>query len=296
MTLSESPSPVPAKEPAAGPLVAQSGANVADIELQLLLEAVVRVSGYDFRSYGPTALRRRVAERVRAEGVDTISGLQEKVLHDPFALERLVQAISVAPNSLFREPEFFADVRARLVPMLRTFPFVRIWCIGASRGEDAFSLAVMLQEEGLYRRCKIYATEPSTLGVEEAKLGRLPVEMLEEYSRRYLEAGGTSTFMRYVRSDGVSASLDSSLLENIVFARYHVATDGSFNEFHFITCRNVLPYFSGNLSYRVHGVIFESLVRFGYLGLGSRESLRSSPHHRAFTEVEGARGVYRRVR
>jgi chemotaxis protein methyltransferase CheR len=254
------------------------------------------MSGYDFRSYAPTALRRRVAERVRAEGVETISGLQEKVLHDPFALERLVQAVSVAPNSLFREPEFFADVRARLIPMLRTFAFVRIWCIGASRGEDAYSLAIMLQEEGLYRRCKIYATEPSTLGVEEAKLGRLPIEMLEEYSRRYLEAGGSSTFMRYVHSDGESASLDAALLENIVFARYHVATDGSFNEFHFITCRNVLPYFSGSLAYRVHGVIFESLARFGYLGLGSRESLRNSPHHRAFSEVDGARGVYRRVR
>lgn len=295
MTLTPTPPQASSEKPAAA-IPAQNGANVADIELQLLLEAVVRVSGYDFRGYAPTALRRRVAERVRAEGVETISGLQERVLHDPYVLDRLVQAVSVAPNSLFREPEFYADVRTRLVPMLRTFPFVRIWCIGASRGEDAYSLAVMLQEEGLYRRCKIYATEPSTLAVEEAKLGRLPLEMLDEYSRRYLEAGGTSTFLRYVRSDGESASLDPALLENIVFARYHVATDGSFNEFHFITCRNVLPYFSGSLAYRVHGVIFESLVRFGYLGLGSRESLRNSPHHRAFAEVEGARGIYRRVR
>jgi chemotaxis protein methyltransferase CheR len=288
-----------AGEPAAVPDAALSGSNhaiVADIELQLLLEAIVRVNGYDFRNYASTALRRRVSERVRLEGLETISGLQEKVLHDPFAMERLVQAISMNPTSLFREPEFFSNFREKVVPMLRTFPFMRIWCVGASRGEDAYSLAILLHEEGLYKRCKIYATEPSTLAVEEAKLGRLPIDMLEEFAHRYTLAGGASTLLRYVRTDGGQASLDPSLLANIVFARYHVATDGSFNEFQVIVCRNVRPYFNRTLAYRVHGVVFDSLVRFGYLGLGERETLRNTPHHRAFLEVEGAPGLYRRVR
>lgn len=269
---------------------------IADIELQLLLEAIVRVNGYDFRNYSATALRRRVTERVRAEGVETISGLQEKVLHDPFAMERLVQAISTNSSSLFREPEFFANVRTRVVPMLRTFPFLRIWCIGASRGEDAYSLAIVLHEEGLYKRCKIYATEPSTLAVEEAKLARLPIDMLDEYAHRYAAAGGTSSLLRYVRTEEDSASLDPSLAANIVFARYHVATDASFNEFNMIVCRNVLPYFNRTLAVRVHGVIFDSLARFGYLCLGERETLRNTPHQRAYQELEGAQGLYRRVR
>jgi chemotaxis protein methyltransferase CheR len=279
-----------------GPSPSSNAGLVADIELQLLLEAIVRVNGYDFRNYSSTALRRRVAERVRAEGLETISGLQERVLHDPFALERLVQTLSMRPTTLFREPEFFANFRTRVVPMLRTFPFLRIWCIGASRGEDAYSMAILLHEEGLYKRCKIYATEPSTLALEEAKLARLPIELLEEHAHRYTAAGGTSTLMRYVRTDGDHAQLDPSLLSNIVFARYHVATDSSFNEFQVVVCRNVLPYFNRTLAYRVHGVIFESLVRFGYLGLGERETLRNTPHQRAFTEVEGTQGLYRRVR
>jgi chemotaxis protein methyltransferase CheR len=269
---------------------------VADVELQLLLEAIVRITGYDFRNYAATALRRRVAERVRAEGLETISGLQERVLHDPFALERLVQTLSMNATSLFREPEFFAAFRATIVPMLRTFPFVRIWCVGAARGEDAYSLAILLHEEGLYKRCKIYATEPSTLAVEEAKLGRVPIDMLEELAHRYTVAGGASTLMRYVRTDGDQASLDPSLLANIVFARFHVATDASFNEFQVIVCRNVLPYFNRTLAYRVHGLIFDSLIRFGYLGLGERETLRNTPHQRAFSEVAGTQGLYRRVR
>jgi chemotaxis protein methyltransferase CheR len=294
-----------ALETAAGtPAAAQNGATlggtsqsaIADIELQLLLEAIVRVSGYDFRNYAATALRRRVAERVRAESVETISGLQERVLHDPFALERLVQTLSMNPTSLFREPDFFSNFRLRVIPMLRTFPFLRIWCLGASRGEDAYSLAILLHEEGLYKRCKIYATEPSTLAVEEAKLGRLPIDMLEEFAHRYTAAGGSSTLMRYVRTNGDSASLDPSLLSNIVFARYHVATDGSFNEFHVIVARNVLPYFNRTLAYRVHGIIFDSLIRFGYLGLGERETLRNTPHQRAYQEVSGTQGLYRRVR
>lgn len=180
--------------------------------------------------------------------------------------------------------------------MLRTFPFLRIWCIGASRGEDACSLAILLHEEGLYKRCKIYATEPNTLAAEEAKLGRLPIDLLDELGRRYTAGGGTASLMRYVRSDGDVAALDPALLANSVFARYHVATDGSFNEFHVIVCRNVLPYFNRTLAYRVHGVIFDSLIRFGYLGLGERETLRNTPHHRAFSEVAGAQGIYRRVR
>jgi chemotaxis protein methyltransferase CheR len=282
--------------PNAAPLAASTPAQIADIELQLLLEAIVRVNGYDFRNYAATALRRRVAERVRAEGLETISGLQEKVLHDPFALERLVQTLSMNPTSLFREPEFFSNFRTRVIPMLRTFPFLRIWCIGASRGEDAYSLAILLHEEGLYKRCKIYATEPSTLAVEEAKLGRLPIDMLEELAHRYTAAGGSSTLMRYVRTNGDSASLDPSLISNMVFARYHVATDSSFNEFHVIIARNVLPYFNRTLAYRVHGIVFSSLVRFGYLGLGERETLRNTPHHRAYQEVGGAQGLYRRVR
>jgi chemotaxis protein methyltransferase CheR len=267
---------------------------VADLELNLLLEAVYRVSGYDLREYAPATLKRRVSERVRAEGVATITGLLERVLHDPAAMRRFVDALTHNPGSPFREPQFFAAFRERVLPRLRTFPHARLWVIGS--GDDAYGLAILLRESEFYHRTRIYATDAGEAAIERAKAGVFPAELVDEYAQRYAEAGGTRRFSDYVDLSGGQAVFKPGLREQIVFAQHNLATDGSFNEFHMVVARNVVTHFNRTLAYRAHQVIFESLVRLGYLGLSSKESLRYTPHQRAYEELTDTERFYRRLR
>jgi chemotaxis protein methyltransferase CheR len=263
--------------PSAPPAVSSA---VADLELNLLLEAVYRVSGYDLREYAAATLKRRVAERVRAEGATTITGLLERVTHNP--------------SSPFREPQFFAAFRDRVLPRLRTFPHARLWVIGS--GDDAYALAILLRESGFYHRTRIYATDAGEAAIERAKAGIFPAELVDEYAQRYVEGGGTRRFSDYIELDGGHARFKPGLREQIVFAQHNLATDGSFNEFHLVVARNVVTHFNRTLSYRAHQVIFESLVRLGYLGLSSKETLRYTPHQRAYEELPDTERFYRRLR
>ena len=268
--------------------------GVADLELHLLLEAVYRVSGYDFREYAPATLKRRVTERVRAEGLTTITGLLDRILHDPPAMSRFIEALTHNASSPFREPQFFTAFRERVLPRLRTFPHVRIWVIGA--GEDAYSLAILLREAEFYHRTRIYATDASDGAVDRAKAGTFPAELIDEYSERYVEAGGTRRFSDYVDVVGTQAVFKAGLREQIVLAQHNLACDGSFNEFHLVVARNVITHFNRTLSYRAHQVIFESLIRLGYLGVSSKETLRYTPHERAYDEIDATERFYRRLR
>jgi chemotaxis protein methyltransferase CheR len=268
--------------------------GIADLELHLLLEAVYRVSGYDFREYAPATLKRRVADRVRAEGATTTTGLLERVLHDPEAMLRFIDALSYNPSSPFREPQFFAAFRERVLPRLRTFPHIRIWVIGS--GDDAYALAILLREAELYHRTRIYATDAGEGAVERAKAGTFAAKLVEEYAQRYEEAGGTKRFADSIEIAGDLAFYKPALREQIVFAGHNLASDGSFNEFHLVVARNVVTHFNRTLAYRAHQVIYESLVRLGYLGLSSKETLRYTPHQRAYEEIEGTERFYRRVR
>jgi len=268
--------------------------GVADLELHLLLEAVHRVSGYDLRDYAPATLKRRVAERVRAEGVATIAGLLERVLHEPDAMVRFVDALTHNGGSPFREPPFFAAFRERVLPRLRTFPHARIWVVGS--GDDAYALAILLREAQFYHRTRIYATDATDGSVERAKRGAFSLEMLDEYSQRYAEAGGTRSFSDYVDISGGTAAYKPGLREQIVFAQHNVMCDGSFNEFHVVVARGVVANFNRGLAYRVHQVFYESLVRLGFLGLSAKETLRYTPHAGAFEELPETETFYRRVR
>lgn len=281
------PEPPNTGGPAASPAV-------TDLELHLLLEAVYRVSGFDFREYAPATVKRRVAERVRAEGLATISGLLERVLHEPPAMARFLDALTHNASSPFREPSFFEAFRERVLPRLRTFPHVRIWVIGS--GEDAFSLAMLLREAEFYHRTRIYATDASEAAIERAKAGTFPAELLDEYSARYAEAGGQRHFSDYVEVVGTEAVFKPGVRQQIVFAQHNLACDGSFNEFHLVVARNVITHFNRTLAYRAHQVIYESLIRLGYLGVSSKETLRYTPHQRAFEELEATERFYRRVR
>ena len=284
------------RQPVEPPNAGGSGvsAAVTDLELHLLLEAVYRVSGFDFREYAPATVKRRVAERVRAEGLATTSGLLERVLHEPAALGRFVDALTHNASSPFREPAFFDAFRERVLPRLRTFAHVRIWVIGS--GEDAFSLALLLREAEFYHRTRIYATDASEGAIDRAKAGAFPAEMLEEYGTRYVEAGGKRQFSDYVDIVGTQAVFKPGVREQIVFAQHNLASDGSFNEFHLIVARSVITHFNRSLSYRAHQVIYESLVRLGYLGVSAKETLRYTPHQRAYEELEATERFYRRLR
>jgi chemotaxis protein methyltransferase CheR len=271
-----------------------SAPTVADLELRLLLEAVYQASGYDLREYAQATLKRRVAERVRAEGVTTISGLIERVLHDPAVLRRFVDALTHNPSSPVREPQFFAAFRERVLPRLRTFPHARLWVIGS--GHDAYALAILLREAEFYHRTRIYATDAGESAVERARSGVFPAELFDQAAQRYAEAGGSRRFSDYVELDGGQAVFKPGLREQIVFAQHNLATDGSFNQFHLVVARNVVTHFNRTLAYRAHQVIFESLIRLGYLGLSAKETLRYTPHQRAYEELADTERFYRRLR
>jgi chemotaxis protein methyltransferase CheR len=270
--------------------------GVERIELDLLLEAIFRRYGFDFREYAPASLRRRVGRRMRHEGVSTVSALQELLLHDPQVMERLILDLSINVTAMFRDPSFYAAFRGRVVPMLHTYPFTRIWVAGCSSGEEVYSLAILLEEEGLYDRSRIYATDINEAVIEEARAGVYPLLKMQEYTQNYIRAGGKRSFSDYYVSAYDGAVFDRSLVRNIVFAQHNLVSDGSFNEFHVILCRNVMIYFDRSLQNRVHRLFYESLVRLGVLALGHKESIQFSPNADSYEELDPEERLYKKVK
>lgn len=275
---------------------ARDGA-VADLELNLLLEAIVRFSGHDFRDYSQNTIKRRISERVRAEGAATISGLQERVLHDPQAFLRFIFAMSGGTTGkIFRDPRFFREVRTRVIPMLRTYSFVRIWIPNCARGEDAYSMAVMLQEEGLFDRAMIYATDVSELGIAAAKAGVFEVDSVDEAKGAHRATGATASLTDSCELVDDRIIFPEKFKKSIIFAQHSLITDGPLNEFHLIVARGVLTQFNKTLQFRTHNLFLNSLVRLGFLCLGPNESLKQTPHERVFRELSEGDPIYRRMR
>jgi chemotaxis protein methyltransferase CheR len=266
------------------------------LEIELLLEAIHRHYGFDFRNYAQASLKRRVWKRVTEEGLSTISSLTEKVLHDTDCMERFLLDLSINVTSMFRDPTFYLALRQKVIPLLRTYPYLRIWDAGCSTGEEVYSLAILLEEEEIYDRCRIYATDMNELVLAKAKAGIFPLSAMQENTSNYLEAGGTGSFSQYYTAAYEGAIFRPALRRNIIFAQHNLATDSSFNEFHLVLCRNVLIYFDNVLQERVQRLFKESLVKFGVLGLGKKESLKFAAIAECFEEVDGDEKIYRRVR
>lgn len=264
------------------------------VEIELILEGIFRKYGCDFRNYSFPSIRRRILNRMRAEGLQTVSGLQERVLHDPEAMDRLLLHFSVSVTSMFRDPTFYAAFRAQVVPLLRVHPFIRIWHAGCSTGEEVYSMAILLFEEGLYDRCRIYATDMNEVVLKKAKDGIFPLEVMTEYASNYAKAGGMATFADYFTSKYDHAICRQSLKKNLIFSHHNLVTDGSFNEFNVILCRNVMIYFNRALQARVHGLFHESLHRFGVLALGRKETLRGTVHERDYEPIDNRERIFRR--
>lgn len=268
--------------------------EVEEIELELLLDGVHRSTGVDYRDYARTTLVRRVRASMKEEGAPTISSLQEKVLRDRAAMSRLLSQLSVPVTSMFRDPSFFAAFRAKVVPYLRSYPFVRIWHAGCASGEEVYSTAILLHEEGLFDRCRIYATDISAEQVEIANRGIYPLDRMQEYSSNYLRAGGTSSLADYYTAQYDHAIFRASLRRNIVFAQHNLANDGVFNEFHVVFCRNVLIYFNAKLQEHVHRLFLGSMRRFGVLALGRGETVRHSAVEELYEPIDERERIFRR--
>jgi chemotaxis protein methyltransferase CheR len=270
-------------------------AELERIEIELLLEAVFRHYGFDFRSYAYASIRRRLWKRTEAEGLTSISGLQARVLHDPAAMERLLLDLSVSVTAMFRDPGFYRVFRDEVVPLLRTYPFIRIWHAGCSTGEEVYSTAILLEEEGLLERTRIYATDINDVVLQQARAGIFPLNRMQEYTENYIRAGGTRSFSEYYTAAYDNAIFTPALREHVVFAKHNLVTDGPFNEFSLILCRNVLIYFNRTLQDRVHRLLYDSLANFGVLGVGAQETLSLTALEDHYEQLVAPHRFYRRV-
>lgn len=284
-----------ASRPSAPARERHAAGELEDLEVALLLEAIHQRRGFDFRGYALSPVRRRIRAHVQEESVRTVAGLLEKVLHDDEAMERLVLGLSVTTTSMFRDPGFFRALREKVVPVLRTYPFLRIWHAGCSSGEEVYSLAILLTEEGLYPRSRIYATDIHPRLLQQAAAGVVELASARRWESAYRTAGGRLALSSYYRPHGRNAVLAPELRRNVVFAQHNLTTDGSFNEFNLVLCRNVLIYFNAALQERAHRLVYESLARFGFLALGRRETIALSPHERRYAVVDGRENLYRKA-
>lgn len=270
--------------------------ELEDIEIGLLLEGLYRYHGFDFRDYARASLKRRILERMRAEKLETVSAFQNKVLHDDACLQRLILGLSVHATAMFRDPSFYLTFRKKVVPMLKTYPTVQIWLAGCSTGEEVYSLAILLQEERIYDKSRIYATDISQAVLRRARDGIFPMAVMRDYTNNYHKAGGTNEFSDYYAARYDSVIFNSSLRSNVVFSEHNLATDSSFNEFQVILCRNVMIYFNKDLQARVHNLLYESLGMFGVFGIGNKESLKFTPRAEFYEDLNSNDKLFRKVR
>lgn len=269
--------------------------GVHDIELRLLVEAIYLRWGHDFRDYAHASLKRRVLQACQRMGAGSITALQERVLHDDQAFSELLQYLTVPVSEMFRDPAYFLALRRHVVPVLRTYPSLKVWVAGCSTGEEPYSLAILLHEEGLLARTILYATDINTVSLQKARQGIFALDAMQGFTRNYQRAGGTGSFSDYYTAAYGGALFDKRLRESITFADHSLATDAVFAETQLVSCRNVLIYFKRGLQDRALGLFHESLAHRGFLGLGSKETLEFSAWARHFEVVSRPDRIYRKL-
>ncbi len=266
------------------------------LEIDLFLEAISRRYGYDFRHYAQASLKRRIKQSMQRAGVSRVADLIPLILHEKAFFDSFLKDMSVTVTSMFRDPSFFAMLREQIVPVLKTYPFIKIWHAGCATGEEVYSLAILLKEEGLYERTQLYATDYNNHSLAVAKEGIYPLKQLQEYSENYIRAGGKGTFSDYYHAKYGAAKMHEALKENVTFANHNLASDGVFGEMQMIICRNVLIYFDQQLQNRVLNLFDASLCPRGFLCLGTNESLRFSSVQDRFEKLTPKEKIYRQKR
>lgn len=265
-----------------------------DIELSLLLEAISWKYHYDFRGYSMASLKRRLGQAREHFDCDTFSKLQDRVLHDPPILPRLLDYLTVQVSELFRDPSYFRAIREHVVPHLKTYPSLKVWVAGCAAGEEVYSLAILLREEGLEERTIIYATDIHAGALKKAEAGVYELDRIALFTENHRRSGGTSSLSDYYTAAYGAAVFDKSLRRRAVFSDHSLVTDAVFAEVQLISCRNVLIYFDRELQDRAIGLFKDSLSRKGFLGLGSKESLRFSAHADAFSAFSDGEKIYQK--
>lgn len=265
-----------------------------DIELQLLLEAIFQRYGYDFRSYSRASLRRRVEQHLLIARYKHIGELIHAILHSGEAFGALLSFLTINVTEMFRDPDFYQAFREKVVPVLRTHPFIKIWHAGCATGEEIYSMAILLEEEGLYDRCQIYATDIDKEVLEKARKGIFSVADLRKYTENYQKAGGRRSLSDYYTAKYDNVIMEPRLKKNVIFADHDLATDQVFGEMQVIFCRNVMIYFNKELQNRVFQLFHDSLDLGGTLCLGNKESLRFAACADQFDVVDKAQRIYRK--
>ncbi len=268
--------------------------KIEEIEIDLLLEAMQRAYGYDFRSYARASIERRVRQFLSGSGCRTVSEMIDRVLHDKDFFSRMAQYFSIPVTEIFRDPFIYRVIRTEVVPMLRTWPHLKIWHTGCATGEEVYSLAIVLKEEGIYDRSTIYATDFNDSVLERAREGIYEIEKMQEATRNYQQAGGRASFSQYYHARYDAAAMDDSLKERITFANHNLVNDRVFGEMHLVFCRNVLIYFNHELQNRALQLFTESLVHGGFLCLGTKEDLRFTDVRDQYEVVDDRARIYKK--
>lgn len=268
--------------------------KIEDIEIRLLLEAIFLKYHYDFRNYAMASIKRRLKQAREQLGFATFSALQENLLHDPDMLPRLLKFLTVQVSEMFRDPSYFKAIREKVVPHLRTYPSLKVWVAGCSGGEELYSLVILFREEGLEERTIFYATDINHEALQAAEAGIFSLDRLQLFTENHRKSGGKSSLSDYYQAAYGRASFDKTLRCNVVFSDHSLVTDAVFGEMHLISCRNVMIYFDRDLQDHALGLFKDSLSRKGFLGLGSKESLRFSRHAASFVDFVREEKIYQR--
>lgn len=266
--------------------------DVEDIEVELFIHAMQRRHGYDFSEYAPASLKRRVQQLVRTHDTGTISELNRRLLHETGFVTRVIEGLSVPVSEMFRDPPVFRALRDKVLPVLASYPEINIWQAGCAHGQEVYSLAILLEEAGLYDRTRIYATDFNDAALHTAAEGIYATRDARDWSRNYLEAGGLKSFSDYYSARYEFIKLDQRLRRNVTFFNHNLVTDEVFCEAHLILCRNVLIYFNNALQDRTLALFRDSLVRGGFLCLGTRENIDFSPAAASFNDIDAGLRIY----
>lgn len=264
------------------------------MEIRLLLEALHQRYHYDFRHYARASIKRRLIQAREQLDFSSISSMQDRLLHDPTTLPRLLNYLTVQVSEMFRDPSYFRALREKVLPHLRTYPSLKVWIAGCSNGEELYSLAILFREEGLLSRTLFYATDINPAALAAAEAGVYPLDQMRKFTENHQKSGARSSLSDYYSADYGRAVFDKTLRSHVVFSDHSLVTDATFAEMHLISCRNVLIYFDRELQDRAIGLFRDSLARKGFLGLGSKESLRFSRHADAFSDFVREEKIYQR--
>ena len=272
----------------------ESNTDLLNIEMQLLMEAIFLRYGYDFRNYSKAHIRRRVLHHLSMSLIPNVTLLQERILRDRNFFNNFLDDLSINVTEMFRDPEFYKSLKTNIIPKLKTYAYFKVWHAGCATGEEVYSIAILLKEEGLLDRCQIYATDFNRKVLEIAKEGVYQKSEIEQYEKNYVLSGGEGKLSDYYKSRYGSVIFEKSLSSKVVFADHNLVTDNVFAEDNLILCRNVLIYFEKSLQDQVIGLFYKSLVSGGILCLGTKESIKFSGYEKLFDVVDEKQKIYKK--